>query len=192
MEEITCLEAFAMFVEYLYTCNSALLTQKSAANACDTYGHLYQLADYLMMDSLRQIVIEKMEKLLKANSPNLWAPGLPTGTIVSLLLTIYYNTNDRSASSDCIYKDDDDLSVPYVTQDTASSQNDEMVAPSVVDETKVSEEVHTQPDPMRSLVARYAASQLKNLLQDKGFMHMIARGGDLATDILSFVQPGKF
>ncbi|KAK5080486.1 hypothetical protein LTR05_008597 [Lithohypha guttulata] len=94
-QEITSCEAFAMFVEHVYTFKYTLPSRFSVADACDSYAHLYRLADYLMMDDLKQTALDKMERLLKDNSSTLWGNELSSAAVVKLHAAVYDDTINK-------------------------------------------------------------------------------------------------
>ncbi|KAJ9650751.1 hypothetical protein H2198_009944 [Neophaeococcomyces mojaviensis] len=49
----------------------------------------------------------------------------------------------------------------------------------------------TQPDPLRRLIARYAAVQLEYLQNEPAFCKILVDGGNMVRDIVSFVRPAS-
>jgi hypothetical protein len=69
------------------------------------------------------------------------------------------------------------------------SQSSQAPALAAIEEAEGFDTVRDQLGPMRLLVAQFAASQLEILRTGKNYEKLIADGGAIVTDIMSFLQP---
>ena len=98
------------------------------------------------------------------------------------LLNIAYNYSLDGE----IHTSEEDVYMSVVDATPNDSRSDEAPTISTNEEADAIED---RLDPMRVLIAQFAASQLDILRRDDGLKQMIANGGDVVTDIMSFVRP---
>lgn len=177
-EDTTC-EVFDVLVEYIYTSDYTTSADLSTPEMCELHARLYYFADFLMMDDLKEMALSKMRSVLKKG---IWflQPDLTSQAIIRLLDIVYDNTIERHALSDLSGKADEGPNV----EDEKSKKGSASF--SAVESSK-----RPQSDPMRGLIARYAATKIEILRNYEGFDRVMADSRGIAGDIISFVRPAS-
>ena len=172
-----------MFVEYIYSSVYTTPTDLSAEGTCELHTRFYCFADFLMMDDLKEVILSKTKTLLENsrwNTPS----GFTSQDIVRLLNIIYDHTMERQTSVCSSCKDDGGLN----DEDEESDDQTTSQASALPAIEEVESSIRPQPDPMRVLIARYAAFQIETLRKDKVFDRILGdRRGIIAREMISFL-----
>lgn len=179
--EDTICGVFDIFVEYIYTSAYTTSASLSTTQTSELHARLYYFADFLMMDDLKETALSKMQTILKKD---MWSTqdDLTSQAIIQLLDIVYDNTIERHALQESSGKDGTGQDVKGNKSGTKKIDS----ASSLVESS-----TRPQSDPMRGLIARYAASQIQTLRSDENFDRLMADSRGIARDLLSFVRPAS-
>ncbi|KAJ9654150.1 hypothetical protein H2198_006769 [Neophaeococcomyces mojaviensis] len=191
-------EVFDLLVEYLYKDEYTAPSELSTVKKCEMHVQLYRLAEYLMVDDLKDTALDKLTTLLKENTHAIYGRALNSQEILRLLTIAYEDNIVEQCSTPSVEEEDgeeqhDDGTLSKMATDI--SDNRDIAVPTIptqaFEEQPGAEAQFTQPDPLRRLIARYAAVQLEYLQNEPAFYKILVNGGDMVRDIVSFVRPAS-
>lgn len=195
-EAVTRCEVFDLVVEYLYQDEYAAPSEFSTAKKCEVHAQLYRLAEYLMVDDLKDIALDKLTTLLKENVHAFIGRALKPQKILRLLAIAYDGNVDELGSISLAETDD----VKIIQNDgtfseiaTSLNDNQDIAAslspPQATLEQLDAETQSNWPDPLQQLVARHAAVQLEYLQKEPVFSQIVVDGGHMVRDIMLAARP---
>lgn len=194
-EDVTCCEVFDLLVEYLYQDEYTAPDELSTATRCEVHARLYRLAEYLMVDDLKDMALDKLRTLLQENAHTFMGRALKPQVILRLL-NIAYGDEVNGQGSILLVE----------TEDAEATKDNELFSKMVThlcdDEVPLSppqataEQLDTEPqsdgpDSLQRLVARYAAVQLECLQKEPAFGQIVVDGGHMVRDIMLAARPAS-
>lgn len=184
-EEVTDCAVFDMFVEYLYQSSYNVPAPLGAAAKCVLLARLFRLAEYTSMDDLSRSALQKLTDLLKKNT----SPSLQPHEVLDLLEIAYgdaFGATTSSVRNSNVEQHDTALEVDGSAGCVKCDHEKTTSAPS---NSMAAEFPSEQKDPLRQVTAKYSAVLIGELQKDVEFRKIFFRGGEMASDIMSFVRP---
>lgn len=190
--DITTCDAFDMLVEYVYTSVYTIPKQMGVEEVCVLHIRVYHLANYLMMDDLRQIALAKTKTTLKGDDWGTFRKIWTSRAVIDLLRLVYDDTVWGQVTTGLAYDEGRRSIATGAEQERHDfSEEDQKCRLFASEKGEESDLVSCPLHEMRTLIAQFAASQLDNLRHDAEFRRMVRVGGDLVADVFSFVRPGS-
>lgn len=174
-----------MFVEYLYQSSYDVPAQLGAAAKCVLLARLFRLAEYTSMDDLKKSALKKLTDLLRKNT----SPSLRPHEVLDLLGIAYgdaFGATTSSVRNSNIEQHDTASEVDGGAGCVKCDSEKMLSAPS---NSMSAEPPSEQKDPLRQVIAKYSAVLIEELQKDAEFRKIFFHGGDMASDIMSFVRP---
>lgn len=147
-------------------------------------AQLFRLAEYTLMVGLKSSALRKLTDLLKANTSPSLRQALRPHEVLDLLEIAYgdafggteagtHNSgaeqhsaaSEVNSGADCVRRD-------FGTTDPTAAETPK-----------------EQTDPLRQVTAKYSAVLIEELQKDAEFRQVFFHGGEMASDIMSFVRP---
>ena len=195
-EDVTCCEVFDRFVEYLYKDEYAAPDEFSTVKKCEVHAQLYRLAEYLMVDDLKNMSLHKLTTLLKENIHAFIGRALKPQEILRLLTIAYGDNIDQQGPNSPIETENVEvLQDDRKFSDTPAHFGGEQdAAASTTPPHATGEQLDAKAhphcaDPLQQLIARYAAVQLEGLHKEAAFGQIVVDGGLMVRDIMLAARP---
>ncbi|RPA72409.1 hypothetical protein BJ508DRAFT_381584 [Ascobolus immersus RN42] len=185
---------FKLFVEFLY-CNDyaipALLKQYEPV----LHTMTYILADRLLAPKLKTLAIQKLTNFLSAQDT-----CLDVLVVIKMIVVVYNNTFEKTYDTTAQNTQRIRKSVPAAVQPqqpaphpTKKRKHDGKKVPDFMDLGAEFDDVPTEiknPDPLRTLVSRYAASNLPVLKKEPKFLKLFRDYPEFAEDMMLHTEIG--
>ena len=88
-------QAFAMFVEYIYTSDYDVPVDSEFLATCVIHVQVYVLAKRLCMDTLKKASLHKLSTMLTLDDPWSTRAPMPPGDLTKLIQMVYKGTPDH-------------------------------------------------------------------------------------------------
>ncbi|KAF8242818.1 hypothetical protein K440DRAFT_638247 [Wilcoxina mikolae CBS 423.85] len=165
-------DAWRMCIQFLYL-GSYTVDVDRKWTECVVNAGVYVLAQKLCMEDMKEVALGKMAGSLVG----IYDGSEPSGEEVAQLVEVVYGgTGDQEEGDEMTER-----CVEEETQKGDEGSTGERGKSRVEQHSKV----NLPPDPMRTLIALYAASRVSTLRKDKQFIDVVRFWGDFAADLMS-------
>ena len=150
-------ESLDAFAYYLYRGSYVDIVKGESDTKCATHAYVYVLAERMFMDELQQQALTNMAREFEALRPR----KLSAEAVMRLQRIVYYNTDDRRAT-----------------------QEPEICANGVTENT-INESAPTRPvNKMRNLIAYYTSSMVSDMRKNQSFLDTLETRSEFREDLL--------